>query len=151
MAARDEGLKITYEITDFDTGELINNERATCDVSLQSGKLYKARVYVQTDRTREYVAVRAPIPSGAEILDSTLVTSASAGKMEYSQSWRSPVSHKNVTDNELQFFWDQMQSGDIILISPSGLQGEEFILLLLFRVNVCMSRKFWAAATDIFL
>jgi uncharacterized protein YfaS (alpha-2-macroglobulin family) len=31
--------------------------------------------------------------------------------MEYSQSWRSPVSHKNVTDNELQFFWDQMQSG----------------------------------------
>ena len=111
MAARDEGLKIIYEITDFDTDELINTERATSDVTLQSGKLYKARVYIQTDRTREYVAVRAPIPSGAEILDSTLVTSASAGKMEYSQSWRSPVSHKNVTDNELQFFWDQMQSG----------------------------------------
>ena len=100
QAARDEGLNITYEITDFDTGELINVSKDTCDVTLESGKIYKAKVFLQTNRTREYVAVRAPIPSGAEILDSTLV-SADSG-------W---ISHKNITDNEAQFFWNEMRSG----------------------------------------
>ena len=111
QAARNEGLKITYEITDFETGELINVSKDTCDVKLESGKLYKAKVYIETSRTREYVAVRAPIPSGAEILDSTLVTSGSAAQSEYSQSWRSSMSHKNITDNEIQYFWDEMHSG----------------------------------------
>ena len=108
QAARDEGLNITYEITDFDTGELINVAKDTCDVKLESGKIYKAKVFIQTNRTREYVAVRAPIPSGAEILDSTLVTSGSAAQSSSSKSW---MSHKNITDNEAQFFWDEMHSG----------------------------------------
>ena len=43
QAARDEGLIITYEITDFETGELINISKDTCDVILESGKLYKAK------------------------------------------------------------------------------------------------------------
>ncbi|WP_027727954.1 alpha-2-macroglobulin [Treponema sp. C6A8] len=111
QAARDEGLNITYEITDFDTGELINVTKDTCDLKLESGKIYKAKVFIQTNRTREYVAVRAPIPSGAEILDSTLVTSGSAAQSSNSQSWRSIMSHKNITDNEAQFFWDEMRSG----------------------------------------
>ena len=111
QAARDEGLKITYEITDFDTGELINVAKDTCDLKLESGKIYRAKVFIQTNRTREYVAVRAPIPSGAEILDSTLVTSGSAAQSSNSQSWRSWMSHKSITDNEAQFFWDEMHSG----------------------------------------
>ena len=111
QAARDEGLKITYEITDFDTGELINIAKDTSDVTLQSGKLYKAKVFIQTDRSRDYVAIRAPIPSGAEILDSTLVTTGSAAQSDNSHNWRSWISHKSVTDNEVQFFWDEMQSG----------------------------------------
>ena len=111
QAARDEGLKITYEITDFDTGEIINVEKDTCDLKLQSGKIYKAKVFIETSRTREYLAVRAPIPSGAEVLDSTLVTSGSAAQSNYTRSWRSQVSHKNITDNEVQFFWDEMHSG----------------------------------------
>ncbi len=111
QAARDEGLNITYEITDFETGELINVSKDTCDITLQSGKIYKAKVFIQTDRTREYVAVRAPIPSGAEILDSTLVTGGSAAKSSSSSSWHSWLSHKNIKDNEAQFFWDEMHSG----------------------------------------
>ncbi len=111
QAARDEGLKITYEITDFDTGEVINVSKNTCDITLESGKLYKAKVYVQTNRSREYVAIRAPIPSGAEILDSTLVTTGAAAQNNYSNNTRSWMSHKNVTDNELQFFWDEMNTG----------------------------------------
>ena len=111
QAARNEGLKISYEITDFDTGELVNVTKDTSDLKLQAGKIYKAKVFVETNRTREYVAVRAPIPSGAEVLDSTLVTTGSAAQSDYSQSWRSRVSHKNITDNEVQFFWDEMHSG----------------------------------------
>ena len=111
QAARNEGLKITYEITDFDTGETINVAKDTCDLTLQSGKIYKARVFVESSRTREYVAVRAPVPSGAEILDSTLLTSGSAAQSEYSQNWHSRINHKNITDNEVQFFWDEMHSG----------------------------------------
>ena len=111
QAARDEGIKITYEITDFDTGEVINVAKDTCDLTLESGKIYKAKVFIDTSRTREYVAVRAPIPSGAEILDSTLVTNGSAAQSNYTRSWRSSMSHKNITDNEVQFFWDEMHSG----------------------------------------
>ena len=131
QAARDEGLNISYEITDFETGELINASSETCDVTLQSGKIYKAKVFIQTDRTREYVAVRAPIPSGAEILDSTLVTGGTAAsgtaanraaasrtsagessaESSTTTSRHSWMSHKNITDNEVQFFWDEMHSG----------------------------------------
>lgn len=111
QAARDEGLKITYEITDFDTGEVVNVTKDTCDLKLQAGKIYKAKVFIETTRTREYVAVRAPIPSGAEILDSTLVTTGSAAQSSSTRSWHSGVSHKNITDNEAQFFWDEMRTG----------------------------------------
>ena len=111
QAARDEGLNITYVITDFDTGEVVNVEKDTCDLKLETGKIYRAKVFVETNRTREYVAVRAPVPSGAEILDSTLVTNGSAAQSGYSQSWHSWASHKNITDNEVQFFWDEMHTG----------------------------------------
>lgn len=111
QAARNEGLNITYEIRDFENDELINVAKDTADLTLQSGKIYKAKLIIQTSRSREYVALRAPIPSGAEILDSTLVTNGSAAQSNSTQSWHSRVSHKNITDNEVQFFWDQMNTG----------------------------------------
>lgn len=94
QAARNEGLNITYEIRDFESDELINVSKDTSDITLQSGKMYKAKIFIQTSRTKEYVALRAPIPSGAEILDSY-----------------NGLSHKNVTDNEVQFFWNEMHTG----------------------------------------
>ena len=94
QAARDQGINIAYEITDLETGEIVNIAKDTCDLTLQSGKMYKAKITIQTSRTREYLAVRAPIPSGAEIIDSY-----------------NGLSHKNVTDNEVQFFWDEMHTG----------------------------------------
>ncbi len=111
QTARNAGLGISYEITDFESGKLINAPKDTSDIYLESGKMYKAKITIRTNRNRDYVAVRAPIPSGAEILDSSLITGGSAAMTTVSDYWDSWMSHKNITDNEIQFFWDDMRSG----------------------------------------
>ena len=83
-------------------------------VVLEAGKLYKATIELVSPRDRTYVALRAPIPSGAEILDSTFVTSGDAAEIETSSSgrwWRQWLSNKVIYDNEIQFFYDDFGSG----------------------------------------
>lgn len=114
QAARDEGIKVTYEIRDFDSDELLNPvTAATNELRLESGKLYKAKITLESTKNREYVALRAPIPSGAEILDSTFVTTGEAAEIETSSSsyWGHWLSNKFIHDNEIQFFWDYFSTG----------------------------------------
>ncbi len=114
QAARDEGLEINYVIRDYETDEIINkSDASTNELNLESGKLYKASITVQTNRNRDYVALRAPIPSGAEILDSTFVTTGDAGNIttESSTRWGHWLSNKVIYDNEIHFFWDQFSTG----------------------------------------
>jgi len=114
QAARDEGLEIKYVIRDYDTDEVVNKTDAqTNELKLESGKLYKASITVQTNRNREYVALRAPIPSGAEILDSTFVTTGDEGEIttEASDWWGHWLDNKVIYDNEIQFFWDEFSCG----------------------------------------
>ena len=113
QTARDEGLKIKYEITDAKTGKLINeNPSENYMLKLEDGKLYKATIQLESYRDRTYVALRAPIPSGAEILDSTFVTTGYEGESDTgSSSWRHWISNKYIMDNEIQFFWDNFRSG----------------------------------------
>ncbi|MCQ2591160.1 MAG: MG2 domain-containing protein [Treponema sp.] len=112
QTARDEGIKITYEIFDYDSDELVNVPSKTSELELESGKLYRAKIRVETHRDRSYVAIRAPIPSGAEILDSTFVTTGSAAEIEESSSsWGHWLSNKTIYDNEIQFFWDTFRTG----------------------------------------
>lgn len=107
--ARDEGLKVDYFITDYETGELMNPEnKKNSEITLESGKVYKATVNISSPRHREYVALRCPIPSGAEILDSTFVTSGSDAMVSSNHGW---WSNTNVLDNEVQYFWDDLYSG----------------------------------------
>ena len=66
QCARDEGLKIVYTISDYETGEEIKTSGSYDSLlTLESGKLYKATVRVESIRNRTYVALRSPIPSGA--------------------------------------------------------------------------------------
>ncbi len=111
LNARDEGIKLEYQIIDVQTGELVNpaNDKDSL-LKLTSGKTYKASIRIAASKAHDYLALRAPIPSGAEILDSSLVTT---GTVEESSgnSWKHWLSNKTIHDNEVRFFWDSFASG----------------------------------------
>lgn len=116
QAARDEGIKVEYTLTEADTGKVMNPDDAeTAFIKLTDGKMYKVTLRIETTRNREYVAVRSPVPSGAEILDSTLVTTGSVGDSQSASRWSNYINHKSVGDNEVQFFWDQLYTGSCTL------------------------------------
>lgn len=113
LKARNEGLGVSFQITDYKTGETINLQNGDDpQLVLESGKLYKASIRIESHRDRTYLALRAPIPSGAEILDSTFVTTGSEGEItSSSSSWGHWISNKTIYDNEIQFFWDNFKTG----------------------------------------
>jgi len=108
---RDEGLGVFMTIYDVNTGEEIKT------TALQSGRTYRARVRVSSSMDRTYLALRVPVPSGAEILDAAFVTTASYDDMGGAEgneevrrdSW---LSHQLIMDNEIQYFWDQFNKGE---------------------------------------
>ncbi|MBR4004813.1 MAG: hypothetical protein IKI90_03085 [Treponema sp.] len=121
--ARDEGLCIFTEITDVKTGEVVSGDK------LVAGNIYRERVYISSTRNREYVAVRAPIPAGAEVLNAAFVTTGTqpkvAGEEEDDDSWESywrnynwGLSYQGIYDSEVQYFWDYF---------PRGSQKVEFM------------------------
>jgi uncharacterized protein YfaS (alpha-2-macroglobulin family) len=107
---RDEGLGVFMTLYDADTGEEV------AGTALVSGKTYRARLRVSSGRDRTYVALRVPIPSGAEILDAAFAVTATYPEAESQeparyggQSW---VSHQAILDNEIQYFWDNFHKGE---------------------------------------
>lgn len=115
--ARDEGLGVSYVITDVLTGEEIRPKSGTSLLELESGRVYSAKVKLSTSRDRQFIAMRAPVPSGAEILDSTFVTSPddSYSGTSYDDGnhydWGHWMSNQAIYDNEIQFFWDRFRKG----------------------------------------
>ena len=65
---RDEGIGIATEILD-DKGAIVTG------TDLALGKVYTMRVVFYSSQDRTYLALRAPIPSGAEPIDGSLLTS----------------------------------------------------------------------------
>ncbi|MCL1959422.1 MAG: alpha-2-macroglobulin [Spirochaetes bacterium] len=107
---RDEGLGVFMSIYDIDTGTEIKG------TALKSGKTYRARVRISSNKDRTYLALRVPVPSGAEILDAAFVTTASyedkGGTSGNEEKRRSALSHQVIMDNEIQYFWDQFNKGE---------------------------------------
>ena len=110
QVARDEGLCVYVEITDARTGEKVKPG------ALKSGTIYKETVYVTTTKSRTFVAVRAPVPAGAEILNAAFVTTANipsiagtAGKLGYMPYYS--MSHQDIYDSELRCFWNTLPIG----------------------------------------
>jgi len=110
---RDEGLGVFITYYDISTGKEISG------TALQSGKAYLAKIRVSSGRDRTYVALRAPVPSGAEILDSTFVTTPRYSETETNEDsddyyWYDPrkPSSMVIMDNEVRYFWDTFRKGE---------------------------------------
>ncbi|MBR7080863.1 MAG: hypothetical protein IKI40_10165, partial [Treponema sp.] len=107
------------EITDARTGEKVDGNK------LKSGTIYREKVFITTTKERTFVAVRAPIPAGCEILNPAFQTTGTVESPNKNQSsgkriwwipqWR--MSHQDIYDAEVRCFWDYI---------PIGSQSFEF-------------------------
>ena len=86
-------------------------------ITLESGKTYEMAIRLSSGKDYTFVALRAPIPSGAEILDAAFVTTASDNYAEEDEDageawtdWR-PLSKQQIYDNEVQYFWNIWDKG----------------------------------------
>jgi len=115
---RDEGLGVFTEITDLDGRALADGK------TLSVGQIYRMRVTLTSTKDRAWVAVRAPIPSGAEVLDAKLSTGAllaprapsvdgqgGEGEDEGEVDWYPTTEHQEIYDNEVRFFFDALDKG----------------------------------------
>jgi uncharacterized protein YfaS (alpha-2-macroglobulin family) len=105
--ARDEGISVFAETYDSD-GSRINDGR------LVPGKTYTRKLVISTSRDRTFMAVRAPVPSGAEIVDAVFVTSSTDRGEQKNNNYENnyeeaPV--KFVMDDEVRFHWDLFPGG----------------------------------------
>ncbi len=113
IAARDEGIGVSYIIYDDTTGEEIKPaSSASSVIELESGRIYKAKLTISSPRDRTFIAVRAPVPSGAELLDATFITTAMGNENSDDDryDWRY-YNHSAIYDNEIQYFWDSFSKG----------------------------------------
>jgi hypothetical protein len=118
---RDEGIGIHTEYFDTEGKQIEGTE-------LVAGKTYRVEVYVSTTRLRNFLAVRVPIPSGAEILDASFATTPSYdeipggdGNGDRFPTPRGPYESytSRIYDNEVRFFWDSF---------PKGRQRADFLI-----------------------
>jgi uncharacterized protein YfaS (alpha-2-macroglobulin family) len=115
---RDEGISVFAETFDSEGQPVING-------ILIPGKTYTRRLTVSSPRDRTFVALRAPIPSGAEVLDAAFVTSSTVppdvaedeheGRyydMDYfDREWYEDPPVQIIMDNEVRFCWDWFPRG----------------------------------------
>ncbi len=70
--ARDEGLSVYSEVLD-EHGKPLKGDK------LVKGRLYRMRVVVSSNLDRTFVAIRAPVPSGCDLVDTSQATSVLVG------------------------------------------------------------------------
>ena len=112
---------------------VISQSGETAD-TLEAGKVYRETLYLSSTRNREYVAVRAPIPAGCEIMNAAFVTTGNypepdapepdaeeEDEEDYESYWRDynwGLSYQGIYDSEVQYFWDYF---------PTGFQKVDFL------------------------
>lgn len=108
--ARDEGISVFVKTYD-ENGSEVN------DGVLIAGKTYIRKAVVSTSRARTSLALRVPVPSGAEIIDAAFVTSSTQPPKEEDQeevyNWYQPGSRpvQFVMNDEVQFHWGYFKQG----------------------------------------
>ena len=125
QSPRDEGIGLFVDYIDVETGKIVQ------ETKLKSGKVYKARIFVSTTMDRNFVALRVPIPSGAEVVNAAFVTTGSYAEYDEGREDESGydgaygnsafsvgLSNRDIFDNEVQYFWNYF---------PKGRQTVEFM------------------------
>jgi uncharacterized protein YfaS (alpha-2-macroglobulin family) len=108
--ARDEGLGVFVETFDSD-GQAVKDGR------LKPGKTYTRRITISSSRDRTHIALRAPIPSGAEIVDAVFVTSSTVPPSAenedsgYRGYYYQPQPIRFIMDDEARFHWNFFKAG----------------------------------------
>ena len=125
QTSRDEGLGVSYILRDTETDKIVKPSSASSSlIELESGKTYEMEMKLSSGRDRSFVALRAPVPSGAEIIDAAFVTTASltgSNRAEdedaddeddwYGWFYGRPMSSQRIYDNEVQYFWNDWAKG----------------------------------------
>ena len=109
--ARDEGFTVYSTIETVDGTEHKSN-------ILELGRSYRQRVVVSTSRQRSLVALRIPVPSGADILDTSFTTTGSYDdwkKTVDAPLYRPPPIEK-IYDNEVRYYFDDMYPGSVEVV-----------------------------------
>lgn len=131
--AKDNGICMFNIITDVETNQIVEGNK------LVAGKVYREQLFISTTFDRQYVAVRAPIPAGCEIMNAAFVTTGTFKHNEqtektysnddyydddcydddyYDGNYNYGLSHQAIFDSEVQYFWDYF---------PQGNQQVEFL------------------------
>lgn len=101
---RDEGIGLNVVLYDDATGEEIAQKDFV--TPLVSGKVYRMEVTVFSTFDRNYLALRLPVPSGAEVVD--VRTTADTEIFRF-------MSKKEVYDNEARVFWNDFAKGRAVV------------------------------------
>ncbi len=111
-AARDLGLSIICSYEDLE-GNPVENNRLT------AGETYRARITVTSHRRRNFVALRAPVPSGCDIVNSSFDTGPQFEEYDTDENdtagmerdfYRIPPIQK-IMVNEVRYFWNDFPPG----------------------------------------
>jgi uncharacterized protein YfaS (alpha-2-macroglobulin family) len=106
VGAREEGIGLAVDFLD-ERGRLAGD-------TLHPGQVYRVRAVIYSSRDRDFLAVRLPMPAGAEAIDGSLATSRSVrpGEEEPDQGegdYLEPV--KRIYDDEVRFIFDSFPRG----------------------------------------
>jgi uncharacterized protein YfaS (alpha-2-macroglobulin family) len=115
---RDNGICVYTEIRDTATGEIVTGS------ALKAGTIYRETVYITTTKDRTFLAVRAPVPAGAEIMNAAFVTTGTVppsaedetsgsddDSPHYEEMMWTPA-HEDIYDSEVRYFWNEFGKGN---------------------------------------
>ncbi|MGP1454969.1 MAG: alpha-2-macroglobulin family protein [Treponema sp.] len=113
---RDEGIGVAYSIRDTASGNVLTPaSKGSPVITLESGRVYEADIRLASGKDYQFVALRVPVPSGAEILDAAFVTTAALQDTEDEEYKEEDtfryLSSRRIYDNEVQYFWDEWPQG----------------------------------------
>ncbi|MBN2553047.1 MAG: hypothetical protein JXB06_09770 [Spirochaetales bacterium] len=101
--ARDEGIGVFTEILD--------PEGNPVEGPLKLGQVYRMHYVLYSGRDRDFLALRIPIPSGAETIDGSLATSQLLRGGEDEQPSRHYGLLQRIYDNEVRVYFDTFRRG----------------------------------------